>query len=558
VYQYPSLERLNVVPAAAYDSYETAQRASCFEGTRAGLLDDVTNWMNSECRNQSIYILYGIAGIGKSTVAKTLAQRAARSNTLGASFFFSRDEDNRKTARWFFQALAYHLARYSKEFGERMNDALEQDPGAPGRHARAQFKSLIATPLGRSMEEGMSILIVIDALDECDEEGAETILSILADNIPDMQRLKVFITARPEPHIQTTLDRYRGYKQFHMQDIEQSVVEADIQLYLKFRMSKREVQKAFPRLRPPPWQPTEEQMKMLVGMSGKLFIIASTATNFILDRKHVAPAKRVATLLDGISPKDFSGSHHTRIMDDVYMQIIRTAQPDPVDDWIHQFQTYVGAIVLLYDPLPCDVLAALLGVDVNNVIAALSNLHSLLAPSERDQTYRVHHKSFFDFICNRDRCKLCPEFFIDPASHHMRVAERCLRIMNVNLKFNICNLNHSEQHRDRAQLPDHVRNSISPHLAYACTYWASHLVAGLASDVELNSDTKGLLEQFATRHLLHWLEVLSIIGRVDMACSSLEMIHLAMVRDTIAMLMNGAARDIHMRTPSRGEPNFVP
>jgi hypothetical protein len=80
--------------------------------------------------------------------------------------------------------------------------------------------------------------------------------SILAANVPKMQPLKFCITARPEPHIQTAIDRYRGYKQFHMQDIEQSVVEVDIQLYLEFRLSKEEVQKVFPRLQPP-WQPTE-------------------------------------------------------------------------------------------------------------------------------------------------------------------------------------------------------------------------------------------------------------------------------------------------------------
>ena len=151
------------------------------------------------------------------------------------------------------------------------------------------------------MEEGMPILIVIDALDECDEDGAGSILSIFADNISSMQRLRVFVTARPETHIQTALDQYRDYRQFHMQEIEQSVVKTDIQLYLRFCLSATEVQKAFPRLRPPPWQPTEEQMEMLVAMVGNLFIIASTAASFILDRKRVAPARQIAKLLDGVS-----------------------------------------------------------------------------------------------------------------------------------------------------------------------------------------------------------------------------------------------------------------
>jgi hypothetical protein len=109
-------------------------------------------------------------------------------------------------------------------------------------------------------------------------------------------------------------------------------------------------------------------------------------------------------MLSGASSKDFSGSQHTRIMNGVYMQIIRAAQPDPVDGWIHRFETFVGAIVLLQDPLPAEVLAALLGVDVNDIV-------------------------------NRDSCEMGPEFYIDPALHHMRIAEHCSRIMNDCLKL---------------------------------------------------------------------------------------------------------------------------
>lgn len=537
-----------MVPAAAYNSYEISQRTSCFEGTRTKLLDDIMSWMNSENRSQPIYVLHGIAGIGKSTLAKTLAESTAQSDTLGASFFFSRDEDNRKTARWFFPVLAYHLARYNGDYARRINDALEQDPDILGHGIRAQLDSFIVKPLGPVMKAGKPILVVIDALDECDEEGAEVILALLSDRIPQMPRLKVFITARPEPHIQSALSQCRDYAQFHMQDIEQSIVESDIHLYLKFRLSEREVKKAFPRLRPPPWQLTKEQLKMLVGMSGKLFIIASTAASFILDRKHIAPAERIALLLDGISPRDFSGSKHTTIMDGVYIRILRAARPDPFDNWIHRFQTFVGTIVILHDPLPCKELAQFLGVEVNDIVRSLSNLHSLLAPSKNGETYRVHHKSFSDFICDPDRCKTGLEFHINPKLHHMRIAERCLRIMNGKLKFNICNLDPIKQHVDLAGLHDCVQSSIPPHLAYACTYWVPHLVACLDSDDQWNNEICKLVEQFATRHLLHWLEVLSFLRRLDTACSSLDIIYSVMVCNIFGKLTFEAVHNIHINT----------
>jgi len=110
-----------------------------------------------------------------------------------------------------------------------------------------------------------------------------------------------------------------------------------------------------------------------------------------------------------------------------------------------------------------------------------------------------------------------------------------------NLKLNMCNVPQSEWPKDRAELHNRFHNPITRHLAYACIYWASHLVAGLDPEVGWNNEVNGLLEDFATRQLLNWMEVLSIIGRVDTAFRSLEMIHAAMVCDVLPTLVNCAA-----------------
>jgi replication-associated recombination protein RarA len=41
------------------------------------LLTDIKAWIDEPSSKQPIYMLYGIAGIGKSTVAQTVAQYAA-------------------------------------------------------------------------------------------------------------------------------------------------------------------------------------------------------------------------------------------------------------------------------------------------------------------------------------------------------------------------------------------------------------------------------------------------------------------------------------------------
>jgi hypothetical protein len=92
------------------------------------------------------------------------------------------------------------------------------------------------------------------------------------------------------------------------------------------------------------------------------------------------------------------------------------------------------------------------------------------------------------------------------------------------LKPNPCGLERNEWHRHRDQILHRIQDGVSPCLAYACTYWASHLVAALNDEAGFDSEVTELLERFTSRHLLTWLEALGIIGRVDIAYSSLDMV----------------------------------
>ena len=57
-----------------------------------------------------IFWLNGMAGTGKSTIARTVAREWAKKERLGASFFFSRGQGDRAHASKFFTTLAYQLA----------------------------------------------------------------------------------------------------------------------------------------------------------------------------------------------------------------------------------------------------------------------------------------------------------------------------------------------------------------------------------------------------------------------------------------------------------------
>ena len=122
-------------------------------------------------------MLDGLAGIGKSTVARAVAQETHRCGLLDASFFFSRNEDDRKSAKLFFGTIAFQLSQCNREVALRIGEALEHKPDASSKQLRDQLRDLIIQPLQSCEQASKStILIVIDALDECDAQDAELLL----------------------------------------------------------------------------------------------------------------------------------------------------------------------------------------------------------------------------------------------------------------------------------------------------------------------------------------------------------------------------------------------
>ncbi|KAH6916466.1 hypothetical protein BKA70DRAFT_1556913 [Coprinopsis sp. MPI-PUGE-AT-0042] len=115
-------EVLNPVPAAHDCEVVSSKVSECFVGTRKQLLHDIETWRRTG--SVPIFILDGIAGIGKSTIVKTVCAQAASEQSLAASWFFSRDEQDRKTTRGFVRTLAYQLASYHPTLRDRISQAL--------------------------------------------------------------------------------------------------------------------------------------------------------------------------------------------------------------------------------------------------------------------------------------------------------------------------------------------------------------------------------------------------------------------------------------------------
>jgi hypothetical protein len=119
-----------------------------------------------------------------------------------------------------------------------------------------------------------------------------------------------------------------------------------------------------------------------------------------------------------------------------------------------------------------------------------------------------------------DPSRSASKFFIMRQQASQVLTQACLRTMKENLRFNICGLESS--HSLNADVPDLLSREmkyIPRHLSYSCSWWANHL-AETAFDEEIFRD----LEYFMQKQFLFWLEVLSIIKRVNLGSRALSLL----------------------------------
>ncbi|KAM6495266.1 Quinonprotein alcohol dehydrogenase-like superfamily [Amanita muscaria] len=481
---------------AAHDDYQSQKQSEvCFEDTRVIVLEELASWVIDRPK---IYALSGPAGIGKSTIAYTFAARAAKLGILGASFFFSRDEPDCRNAKRFFTSIAYQLCVHDKEFAHAIGKTLltERGTGAVTKNPQEQMQTLILEPLQDIVKSHRQpTVIVIDAIDECDSPDRYQVLASLERLVHGLSSFKVLITTRPQPRLDRLLS---SHKVFSLQDIKDETVNSDIRRYLKYNLSREKVDECLPDLRKE-WSANDEEIDHLVRMAGGLFIIASTTVRLVLDATIYNPERQMTMLkADGMATLGR--------LERFYTIILRGAVPEKCESGIiERFKAVVGAILTVQERLPIEVLEHLTNLSACDIDAVLKNLKSVIVVEE--DTARIYHKSFFDFLTNEQHVP--PDFRIVIKDQNTQIAINCFQIMNKSLKKNILNLGEPACFMDNKDVLKEqeklVHNNIPLQLRYACMYWAIHTEGANMDDGVLKEG----LKQFALKHLLHWLEELS-------------------------------------------------
>ena len=502
---------LNNFRSAKGAEYRHGGRKGCLKGTRGAVLNGIELWA-TEFGRSPVYWLNGLAGTGKSTIAKTIADRLFAGGQLGASFFCSRDFEDRSNLTLIFPTLATQLARKYEEFRSILVPLIQRDPEIASESLFNQMDKLIVQPLS---ETDISTVIVIDALDECkDEESASAILSVLGRLAPKIPKVKFFLTGRPEPRIS------KGFRlpllakitdRFVLHEVESDQVDSDIRLFFKNGFS--EFARDLDGL--DDW-PTEKDLDRLCEQAAGLFVYAQATVKFVGNDKW-DPRERLSNLLR--SQK--IGGHEGKTLDSLYTSILQGAFGDDDAEDQAKIRSVLGTIVLAVNPLSPSAIATLLRVDAKNVHRLLSSVNSLLILHENvDHPVRPFHKSFPDFVTDPTRCT-DERFHISPPDHHLQLLIGCLDLMNQTLGKNMCKLPDGVANSDVSDLKERIEKYTDPFLRYACMSWHIHLVDVSTTPAHAPTIAPTLHRLLETRFLF-WLEVLSVLGAARNALEALQ------------------------------------
>jgi len=129
----------------------------------------------------------GPAGVGKSAIAQTCAEKLKKTGHLGAAFFFTiKKHDN---PLLLFTTIAYQLATSLPDYHAAVDDKIFKDHTIVHKRISSQFKELIIEPLQELEKQGERVqpkAVFIDGLDECmGKEAQAEIIEVIASSVRD-------------------------------------------------------------------------------------------------------------------------------------------------------------------------------------------------------------------------------------------------------------------------------------------------------------------------------------------------------------------------------------
>ncbi|KAL0572577.1 hypothetical protein V5O48_009381 [Marasmius crinis-equi] len=428
---------------ASHNAEQQVSRGECLEGTREEVLRIIRRWRIPNSWEPPICWLSGAAGVGKTSIAMTLAKSFEddEDDGLVESFFFFRPDPKRNNPAALMLTIAHGLVVTSHSIRQAIDDKITADRSILSARFEKQFEELVLQPVmaqNLPLSEAPGLVVIIDGLDECSDEQVQLrILRTITSSFLRFQRfpLRFLICSRPESWICNLLDPLVDEGTIKHIVLDKSSEPArDIRKYFihEFqeicRSSKyRDV--PFPN----PW-PSPEQLDCLVFRSDGQFSYAATAVRFV-KQPYSYPLDQLNAIL-AYDPALRPSQSTFHKLDCLY-HVVLAANPNhdqvvPILAAIIVLSSYHGRDVEKSRGLPLpaptlEFIELLLDLPPGKVGLTVRAMHSVLNIRGRQDGIRIYHTSFTDYLRDQTRSG---DFYINETAQRHFLGQRWLQALS--------------------------------------------------------------------------------------------------------------------------------
>jgi len=466
------------------------------DGTRKSLLENIIAWVANgleQTDGRNTYWIYGLPGIGKTSLAHSICASLHDNGQLAGAFFCRRDDQELGEPRNILPTLIHKLAILFPPFRRIVAECLRNDPNITPESMRSGVFLELIRNLPRLPKR--TLVFVIDALDECcSPKSRPGVLQAMTDATACAPWLRVIITSRQEVDILRFFDSPIQPSHLRSDLTADEETTSDLRIFAEYRFNRV----ASSRSLQSPW-PEPLLLDRVISRAAGLSIFIETLA---LALEHCyEPTKLLgATLQDSSSPGLTS-------LYALYSSIVRarTVQRNA------EFRRMIGVLLIAapYRPLCEETIAELAGVRPDVVKIWVDDLGSMLyREGGASGGIRVRHLSISDFFVS-EYCQA--DYRVNLREVNVKLGIACLEKMVEQLRFNICGLEDSRlANADVKGLASRIKENISDALQYSSLYWSNPLC--FTPETREGRPLDMLRKFFEGPYALYWVEVLSIMG----------------------------------------------
>src|SRR5258706_2986831 len=400
----------------------------CMDSTRQSLLNQITDWVADKSGQESalqrnVYWLYGSPGIGKTSLAHSICASLHERTRLAGTFFCRRDDPNLSEPINILPTFIYELAIHFPPFRTMVAKHLRDDPKLTPESLKGSLFLDFICSLPSHPEH--TLVFVIDALDECgDAQSRPRLLKVLTKAAAQASWLKIIITSRTEIDIQHFFDTLTPSSYVPFDLATDRDASADLRAFARSQFDLVATRWHLDT----PW-PEDSNFNKVITRANGLFIYVKTLVLSL--ERYEDPEESLKDALQASSGTGLE-SLYTLYSNILKSQIMHKKA---------EFQRMIGVLLATspYRALRDETIAELAGVKPYLVKTWVDALRSLLYRDEAaNGGIRVRHLSVYDFFVS-DRC----DYQVNLRDVDVQLGIACLKVMTVQLRFNICNLEDS-------------------------------------------------------------------------------------------------------------------